>query len=213
MASPVCPWWVGKTRDQLIEEVERLRRELKECGEAYKLEMKQGKIQSDRQRERIEELEDKKEGGYGSKWNEESLRARIAELEEEKDAALAVLRLPGLDNNGGPGDLVEEVKLWNENLNRYMRDGHLITRDQIRAAWARKTDFSDQGLILLPADAFGILRCEGCGGEGVGDIETSESTGPLGTFEFVCEDCHGHGWIIRPDYNKTSVSMMIEEVE
>ena len=163
MASPVCPWWVGKTRDQLIEEVERLRRELKECGEAYKLEMKQGKIQSDRQRERIEELE------------------------RDLDDAKYVVT-------------VDEDQL-------------LITRDQIRAAWARKTDFSDQGLILLPADAFGILRCEGCGGEGVGDIETSESTGPLGTFEFVCEDCHGHGWIIRPDYNKTSVSMMIEEVE
>jgi len=179
MASPVCPWWVGKTRDQLIEEVERLRRELKECGEAYKLEMKQGKIQSDRQRERIEELE--------------FLQSEMLKV---------------ADRNG-----------WKVTDNH-----HIITSNQIRRVWGILSgwneDYADRVIAAAVRSTLeaafkelGIVRCEGCGGEGVGDIETSESTGPLGTFEFVCEDCHGHGWIIRPDYNKTSVSMMIEEVE
>ena len=65
-------------------------------------------------------------------------------------------------------------------------DSHVrITNKQIDAAWARKTDFSDEGLILLPADAFGIHRCEECGG----DPLYPEHNDP-------CPDCNGHGYVV-----------------
>ena len=118
---------------------------------------------------------------WGNKWRREAFRAldseaelkkqltysmmaasaeaeRVAELERQIDEALAVLRLPGLDNNGGPADLAEEVRVWNGNLNRYMRDGHHITAAQIDAAWEHATH-GPSGIVFLRADLLGIERC------------------------------------------------------
>ena len=52
MASPVCPWWVGKTRDQLIEEVGRLRTALS----ASKMIDEDQNKRIERLRERIEKF-------------------------------------------------------------------------------------------------------------------------------------------------------------
>lgn len=100
---------------------------------------------------------------------------RVAELERQIDEALAVLRLPGLDNNGGPADLAEEVRVWNGNLNRYMRDGHHITDAQLDAAWAKRVlipsaDNDDSANTYIPIKPLGIERCGGC------------------------EECEGDGW-------------------
>jgi len=75
-------------------------------------------------------------------------------------------------------------------------DYHIITDEQIDAAWARttETDWSDYvpGVIDALGD-FGIISCEKCGGSGL-QLPKEQP----GNFRCIieCPTCHGHGWIL-----------------
>ena len=71
---------------------------------------------------------------------------------------------------------------------------HIITHDQINAAWT-KTEGMRAGLGKLSQVRealmceFNIHRCEECDGEG--------ATDPLDpTIQTECKSCDGHGWVI-----------------
>jgi len=91
---------------------------------------------------------------------------------------------------------------------------HIITRDQIDAAWIYVEGCENPGerdWMLLAFDKLGIVRCEGCGGSG--KRESRSSSMKEDPMLWTCPACHGHGWIIHPNHHKTSASMKIEEVE
>ena len=71
----------------------------------------------------------------------------------------------------------------------------LLTQDQIDAAWEHTDNEpprSNEALATLAE--LGIVACEKCGGSGRGE---TEHAGALGEFEWVCDSCHGHGWVVK----------------
>jgi len=91
---------------------------------------------------------------------------------------------------------IEELE--NHIMEWRMNDGEWFTTEQIRAAWKRRIyeQVSDpsQG-IYLKADLLGIVRCEGCGGDGhsMSTFAAKHEQVRTGT----CPDCNGGGWVIK----------------
>ena len=83
-------------------------------------------------------------------------------------------------------------------LNKYEHwskgEGYIITDAQIDAAWRYMEDHSDvyvRGKIEQALYRVGIVRCDGCHGDGriaIDDVGGEYAEGD-------CPDCNGHGWV------------------
>jgi len=117
----------------------------------------------------------------------------------EKDAKIQRLESRGIS------DMQWELKEKDKRIEELEQDRergleergyHIITTDQIDAAWKVATSeepYADDCLAEL-----GIVACEECGGSRVHrawDFYPNEKPHDGQTLSF-CESCHGHGWII-----------------
>ena len=105
----------------------------------------------------------------------ERLRAELA----EKDKRIAEL---------------ERESEWKAMKQPLCADCHIITTEQIDAAWETRhwgtvpnqtEEHVDDALERL-----GIVACEECGGSGI------PTPYEIGSWE-SCPSCHGHGWVVK----------------
>lgn len=66
---------------------------------------------------------------------------------------------------------------------------HIITHDQIDAAWGSTLQHSDYEVVKRALAELGIERCEVCRGE-ASSMEWGEGA-------LICSNCNGKGWSIK----------------
>ena len=75
------------------------------------------------------------------------------------------------------------------------RGGHIITTDQIDAAWNQAQEWAYTQPDCFEALAcLNIVACEECGGSGV---VREHERGYEDGVEDTCPSCNGHGWVVK----------------
>ena len=178
----------------------------------------------ERLRERIEELEPAVEDAdarVDEAWHEghkevnAELCGRIERLREKYDReykhstelgntidrltyelAVANRRIEELENR---------LEVCHERELEQVASGHIITRDQIRAAWkeANATShlkYQNVTLLRFLEKHFGIVRCKRCGGSTIEATTIDHNMyGEPVCANLPCPACHGEGWVIGGD--------------
>ena len=80
------------------------------------------------------------------------------------------------------------AKNYGDELAKIHNEDHIITDEQIDAAWAYHTNECVGCEIIFRK--LGIKRCEGCGGKPLGVTDYGETY-------TSCLICNGHGWVIN----------------
>jgi hypothetical protein len=173
-----------------------------------------------RLRARIAELQNAShDAGIAELVNEESLKARIAELEAPvpKTFQHAIRRVVITEDNEVIYDAEDDdvgcvYIVTPEVMRNEIRPildgwvaGRFVTEEQIDAAWGHVRWFRDHCRITVAdniqnaIEELGIEECPGCGGSG-DKIDRSEEPGFV---EDDCPACHrngkSHGWVWRGD--------------
>lgn len=164
MANATPPWWVGKSKDELIDEIKSLRSENSAMRES------EGRF--------VEEVS--------------LLRVKLAEkdkLIEEQDVQLSasIMRVKELERGQG----LNLPKEADEPLPSKLVSMYAITDDQIDKAWRCYEDVRSTSCCAAVLRAafyeLGIGACKDCGGSGEFYVNGAWSADK-------CPTCHGHGW-------------------
>jgi len=88
---------------------------------------------------------------------------------------------------------LEKESEWKAMKQLFCADYHIITDDQIDAAWEERHDGVVEGIMYIPASEIGITECENPRCQDGRHIETTHLPSQ------VCKACNGHGWVMKGD--------------
>jgi hypothetical protein len=179
-------------------EIERLRAEVAQHEKWHLEEQERHGWEVERLKTRIEELEDEVQEGYDrintpcGKVVDDLFKLVMPEGAADWEYPAQAFRCIKERIEELEGRTIQE-KI--DDICEGISDTHVITTDQIDAAWKVASDDAEKDHqtegALVALGICGIVECEECGGSGQGGGDPAalvESCWP-------CETCHGHRWV------------------